>query len=190
MRILTFVATFTFLLACNVPAGPDQEHPLYVPDPNRLFFLNTRQLDYELVLDDQDAGIRAYLSKDLNGEDLPLKAYIIDYWVLGRAGLVLQMEKVENSALSNPLKTLEDILTSSPFAQFSSKNDSKWIVFTRDMPANAENGSILFQALMNDLDLNIRSDSEDSFLLRSSEKSYRHLRIVLNDYLKLIRTGQ
>lgn len=173
--------------ACQVPDGPDKEHPLYVPDPNRLFFLNTRQLDYSLVVDDADSGCRVYLSDGLNGEDSDIRAYLLDYWIAGQAGLILEVVTPNGRGQIEDKRDLEQTLASVETEVFEVSDSPNNMVFGSDLIANAANAEALFGVVMQGKDINLSGPVSSSVVLNAEDPAYRQLRVVLNDYLKLIR---
>lgn len=187
MRMIATLYLGLIIMACQVPDGPDKEHPLYVPDPNRLFFLNTRQLDYSLVVDDVDSGSRIYLSDGLNGEDTDLRAYLIDYWIDGQAGLIFELVESSTNRTIEEILDLEQAKSPEQNVVFEVLDSPISIVFGSDLIANAANAETLFGVVMEGNDLNLSGPPAISAVLKAEDPDYRQLRVVLNDYLKLIR---
>ncbi|MEM6397369.1 MAG: hypothetical protein AAF741_13560 [Bacteroidota bacterium] len=180
MRLLFLLLITLIIGSCDLPSGPDKDHPLYVPDPNRLYFLNTRQLDYTKVMEDEDSGIRVYLAEGIDGKDSPLGAYIIDYWIDGRAGLILRF-----SSDKNP-KTIEELLEPGTTLNFNWAEASQSLIFNTDLISNAKLAEELFQITIAEKELHIINQSGKSMSISRVQDSYLKLRVVLNDYLKLI----
>ncbi|MEM7571909.1 MAG: hypothetical protein AAF433_03365 [Bacteroidota bacterium] len=163
------------LLSCGeLPSGPDTSHPLYVNDPDRIYFKNIRSLSYRIVQEDPSAQTN-YVLKGLPTEDFPLSGIIRDRWLESQAELSLQLTTTNASAWT-----------------LSGEQSGDWVPILTDTYSKTGYGLKALELLQEHLNigrplrLTIQTEEDKILELSTGQSAYLALRSCLQDYFRLL----
>lgn len=163
------------LLSCGeLPSGPDTSHPLYVNDPDRIYFKNIRSLSYQIVQVDPYAQTN-YVLKGLPTEEFPLSVTIRDRWLESQAEFFLQLAKTNASAWT-----------------LSAEQSGAWMPLLADTADSIDSRLMALKSLQKHLNtgrpLRLEMQAEDAHYweLSGDESAYQSLRSSLQDYFRLL----